>query len=427
MSVPAVFAVTAAILFVGFGGKILFEKTRVPDIPILLGVGVVLGPWLHIMDRSALLPLAPYLGMLTLLMIMFEGGMGLEVRQVLHQMKWAVVLTVLTVTLATAGIAAGVRMMTGAPLLHCLLLGAILSCTSGAIVIPLVNAMRMARITRTILTLESALGDAMAVVAVVVLVRYMRQPSAEFLRQAVATAGAIVGGMACGAVAGLIWMNVLARTGKIPLSYMLTLGAMFLLFAASDAVHFSGIIAVLVFGMTLSNGQSIVKRLPAPRGEPDWKTSRYALDDTIRWFHEEVTFIARVFFFVYLGMLLDPARMSPRFLGICAALIALIYLSRGAAVRILGFLGRRQVPFERKILATMGPRGLASAVLAMVPENAGIAGTEVFVQYAFGVILATNLFVTGAVVRSERRIDVMLASNAPRPPRPPGSGDKELP
>ncbi len=414
MSVPSVFAISATIIFVGFVGKVLFEKTRVPDIPILLGVGVALGPWLHLLDRSDLLPLAPYLGMLTLLMIMMDGGMGLELGQVLHQMKWAVILAFLTVTLATAAVAAGFFVATAAPLLQSVLLGAILSCTSGAVVIPLVNAMRMARITRTILTLESALGDAMAVVAVVVLVRYMRQPSTDFLRPALATAGAILGGAGLGAVAGILWMMFLARAGRAPFSYMLTLAAMLLLFAASEVFHVSGIVAVLVFGITLSNGQAIVKLLPAPRGEPDWKTSRYSLDSTIRWFHEEVTFLARVFFFVYLGMLLDPTRISPAFLLVCGALIALIYLSRSAAVRTLGFLGRRQVPFERKILVSMGPRGLASAVLAMVPENAGIPGTGAFVQYAFAVILATNLLVTAAVIRSERRIDVMLAENAPR-------------
>ena len=413
MSVPAVFAISATILLVGFAGKILFERTRIPDIPLLLAVGVVLGPWLHILDRSVLLPLAPYLGMLTLLMIMLEGGMDLEIQQVLHQMKWAVILTFLTVTLATLAVAVAYLLMTGAPLLHSLLLGGILACTSGAIVIPLVNAMRMARITRTILTLESALGDAMAVIAVLVLVRYMRHPSTEYARQVLGTAVAILGGVVFGAVAGLLWMEILSRIGKMPLFYMLTLAAMFLLFAASESVHFSGIIAVLIFGMTLSNGQAIIKRLPAPRGEPVWKTSRYALDDTIRWFHEEVTFIARVFFFVYLGMLLDPTQVSKLFLGISGVLIAVIYLSRFVAVRAVGFLGRRQVPFERKILVSMGPRGLASAVLAMVPENAGIPGTGVFIQYAFAVILVTNLFVTLAVIRSERRVDGMLAENLP--------------
>ncbi|MBE0606138.1 MAG: cation:proton antiporter [Deltaproteobacteria bacterium] len=264
MTVPAVFGISAVVLLAGFAGRILFEKTRIPDIPLLLGIGVILGPGLHILDRSVLLPLAPYLA-------------------------------------------------------------------------------------------------------------------------------------------------------------MLTLAAMFLLFAASESLHCSGVIAVLLFGVALSNGPAVMKKIPALKGEPDWSASRFALDDTIRWFHEEVTFIARVFFFVYLGMLLDWSRISTRFLAVSGGLIFLIYFSRFVSIRILGFLGRRQVPFERKILTTMGPRGLASAVLAMVPEAAGIPGTGIFVQYAFAVILVTNLFVTLAVLRSERRIDGMLAEN-PMPPPPPIPG-----
>jgi NhaP-type Na+/H+ or K+/H+ antiporter len=93
MTLSAAFGISAVVLLAGFAGRILFEKTRIPDIPILLGIGVALGPGLHILDRSVLLPLAPYLGMLTLLMIMLEGGMDLEVHQLMTQWKRAVILT----------------------------------------------------------------------------------------------------------------------------------------------------------------------------------------------------------------------------------------------------------------------------------------------------------------------------------------------
>ena len=85
---------------------------------------------------------------------------------------------------------------------------------------------------------------------------------------------------------------------------MLTMAAMLLLYAASEAIHSSGIFAVLVFGMAMTNAESIMKKMPA-RYREDWDATDFALHETIGWFHEEVTFIARVFFFVYLGMLLD--------------------------------------------------------------------------------------------------------------------------
>ena len=408
MTVPYVFAVAAFIILAGFAGKILFQRTRVPDIPILLGIGVLMGPVLHLVDPAVLLSLAPYVGTLALLTIMLEGGMNLDVDRVLSQMKWAVALTLFAFLLTTAAIAGMYHVAAGAPLAESLLLGGILGCTSGAVVIPLVQGMRMAENTRTILTLEAALGDALAVVTVFVVLRYIRFPSSDLGRHLLTTLNAFLWGGVLGALAGLLWVRILARTGRLPLSYMLTMAGMLLLYALVEGLHASGVFAVLVFGMVLSNGDVIMKWVPSPAGEKSWEPSRFALDETIVWFHEEVTFLARVFFFVYLGMLMDFRQVSPFFLGVSAALIAIVYAARDASVRAIGHLGRKQVPFERKILATMAPRGLASAVLATVPAAEGIAGTEVYIQYAFAVIAVTNVLLTVSTIRSERRLDRII-------------------
>ena len=174
----------------GFAGRALFQKTRIPDIPILLGIGVLLGPVLHLVETPMLIPLAPYIGTLALLVIMLEGGMSLDVDRVLRQMKWAFLLTVAAFLFAVAGIAAAFHGITGAPVPQSLLIGAILGCTSGAIVIPLVQEMRMAQNTRTILTLEAALGDALAVVSVLFLIQYIHAPSLSLGRQIAMTANA---------------------------------------------------------------------------------------------------------------------------------------------------------------------------------------------------------------------------------------------
>ena len=412
MTVPYVFAVAAFIILAGFAGRILFQRTRIPDIPILLGIGVLMGPVLHIVGADVLLPLAPYVGTLALLMIMLEGGMNLDVDRVLSQMKWAVALTLLAFVFTTVAIAGMYHVATGTPFAESLLLGGLLGCTSGAIVIPLVQGMRMGQNTRTILTLEAALGDALAVVTVFLIVRYIRLPSTDLGKQILSVANAFLWSGILGALAGLLWVWILARTGRLPLSYMLTMAGMLLLYALVEALHASGVFAVLVFGMALSNGDVLMRWIPSSAGEATWETSRFALDETIGWFHEEMVFLARVFFFVYLGMLMDFRKVSPCFLGISAALIAIVYAARQISVRSMGYLGRRQVPFERKIMTTMAPRGLASAVLATVPAARGIAGTEVFIQYAFAVIAATNLFLTISTIRSERRLDRILAETS---------------
>jgi len=409
MKVPAVFAVTALVIGIGFAGRALFRKTRIPDIPILLGVGVLLGPVFHLVESAMILPLAPYVGTLALLIIMLEGGMSLDIDRVLHQMKWAFLLTVAAFLFSVAGVAAAYRWITGAPVLHSLLIGAILGCTSGAIVIPLVREMRMAENTRTILTLEAALGDALAVVTVVFLVRYYQTPSLSLGSHGAGVLHAFWWGGVLGAAGGLVWLRFLAALGRMPLAYMLTMAAILLLYAVAEAIHSSGIFAVLVFGIAISNGANLLKKIPALRGKADWKASQFALHKTIRWFHEEVTFLARVFFFVYLGMLLSIGNFDPVFMLTSIAVLAAIYLSRNLSVRIVGWFGRMQVPFERKILTAMAPRGLASAVLATLPVAAGIPETERFIPYTFVAITATNLLLTPAVVRSEMRLDEIIA------------------
>ena len=89
-------------------------------------------------------------------------------------------------------------------------------------------------------------------------------------------------------------------------------------------------------------------------------------------------------------------------------IVLLVYLTRYLATRIVGWLGRRQPPFERGIITGMAPRGLASAVLATLPSAAGITETESFIQYAIFIIVATNVILTVSAFRSERRLEALI-------------------
>ncbi len=407
MKVPAVYAITGLIILAGFAGKALFRKTRIPDIPLLLGIGVLLGPVFNLVGSEELLPLAPYVGTIALLVIMLEGGMNLDVDRVLRQLKWVVILTSLAFFLAAGGIAAALHFYTGMPTVLSLLLGAALGCTSGAVVIPLVQEMRMAVNTRTLLTLEAALGDALAVVGVLLLIHYVRTPATDTGLQITLIANAFLWAGLLGGIGGVLWARFLSRVGRMPLSYMLTMAAILLLYAACEAIHSSGVFSVLVFGMAMTNAESIMQRIRI-RGPYDRDTAHFAFHETIGWFHQEVTFIARVFFFVYLGMLLDVSGFTRKVVLTSCGIVALVYPSRYLAMRIVGWLGRRQPSIERGIITGMAPRGLASAVLATFPAASGIGGTESFIQYAIFVIAATNLILTASVFRSERRMEDLV-------------------
>jgi cell volume regulation protein A len=419
MQVPTLYAITGFIILAGFAGKALFKKTRVPDIPLLLGIGVLLSPVLHLVDSKTLIPLAPYVGTLALLMIMLEGGMNLDVDRVVHQLKWVFLLMSLAFLLATAAIAAALHLSLGMSIPLSLILGAALGCTSGAVVIPLVQEMRLAMNTRTLLTLEAALGDALAVVAVLFLIQYINTPIADTGLQISMMANAFLLSGILGGVGGVYWVRFLARVGRMPLSYMLTMAAILLLYAACEALHSSGVFAVFVFGMAMTNAESIMKKMPT-KNKYDWEATDFALHETIGWFHDEVTFIARVFFFVYLGMLFNVAGFTLPVVLVSCGIVALVYLTRYLATRIVGWVGRKQQPFERGIITGMAPRGLASAVLATLPSAAGIEGTDSFIPHAIFVIAATNLILTFSVFRSERHMESIIE---PFPDDPEEAGD----
>ncbi len=93
--VAAAFVLAAAVVFTGFVAMRVFQATRVPDIPILLAIGLLLGPLNRVavhyghgsdtlataLAPEALLPVAPYISALALIVILFDSGLKLDFRE----------------------------------------------------------------------------------------------------------------------------------------------------------------------------------------------------------------------------------------------------------------------------------------------------------------------------------------------------------
>ncbi len=70
---------------------------------------------------------------------------------------------------------------------------------------------------------------------------------------------------------------------------MLTLGILFLLFFLANSLGESGALTALVFGLMLGNKQHLARVLK-------FKLPRIEVDDPT---HNQITFLVRVFFFVF--------------------------------------------------------------------------------------------------------------------------------
>ena len=379
------FILAGCIILAGFFGNLFFERTKIPDVIALLCLGIVLGPVSGLVRPESLHHLAEYVGSLALLVILFEGGMDLDIDRLLSEFGAASLLVIISFFLTAASIASYLHFIIGWEVKQGLLLGSILGCTSAAIVLPIINRLNVSDSIKTTLSVESALSDVLAVVLTISLIDAIligqKDPVAPFKAVIASFSIAIV----IGGLVGLVWMKVLDLMRGKKLAYMLTLAAILITFGSVRVLGGSGSIAVLVIGLVLGNSEAFTSFLKIKDALP--------VNQSIRFLHEEITFFIRTFFFVYLGMMFSFNSINAEFMTLCGIMLLIIILLRIICTEITVRIYPEKRA-DRFLIMLMMPRGLASAVLATLPAAAGVAGTESFVTVTFGVIIITNIFLT---------------------------------
>lgn len=435
MTVPVLFALVGAVILLGFLGNLLFRLTHIPSVLLLIGIGVVLGPVTGWIRHDALIAIAPYFGAVALLVILFEGGLELDIAHVVRHAPRTTVLAVTVFGLSLVSVAAVAHYALGLPLLTALMLGAVLGATSPAICMPVVSGLAVRTDVKTVVKLESAMGEVLLIVSVVLLIE-------SHATGASGPAGWVWGftrswlvALVVSSVAGVLWSRLVSWLSREPLSYMLTLGVVCLLYFAVEELGGSPAIAVLAFGVILANMQSIAARFGQRFRDLfgiDIREEQFVLNQFMVNITAELSFLVRTFFFVYLGLLLDFSALSwPVALWI-ALMFGLLLASRRLGVAMFGRGGASFSPPELGVIMALQPRGLATAVVAFLPVQAGVPGSSAFPLFAFVVIVLSNLFMTGGILFAERRRRIGVSAQAPdvsglmpEPEWPPPAGVAE--
>jgi len=116
--------------------------------------------------------------------------------------------------------------------------------------------------------------------------------------------------------------------------------------------------------------------------------------------HNQLTFLVRSFFFVFVGLLATFGKIEFILIGIIAAII--LYLIRIPIVRLS--LRKKFTVLEKKITVSMIPRGLAAAVMATIPLTMGLQNAEYYPQIVFVIILGSVIITTVALTKSKSHI-----------------------
>jgi potassium/hydrogen antiporter len=380
-----IFGLPAALLIVAFAANRLSKLTRVPDIIVLLLIGITVGPVLHWVNAATFQGAIRIFGTFALLLILFEGGLELRLRKAMRHFPAGLLLVLLSFGLSLALIA-----ITGRFLLHlqwtdCLLLGAALGCTSGTIVIPALQQIDTPEPVKITLTIESALGEVIAVLLVGSLLH--AEGTGSLIGDLASNfSHHIIISLALGFAAGALWSQVWPRIAGAPNANILNIGVVMAVYAMGDFFHGSGLLTVLIFGVTLAN---------LPRTPHMTRQGARLLA-----FHAEFSFLVRSFFFVLLGIVAQfiSRRYIVPILGILAALL----LARWVAVESSRWVVRDVERQDTELLFWMLPRGLVTAVLALEIVNDRGAIFSFLPAMAFTVVLVTNLFIIWGAVRAGR-------------------------
>lgn len=387
MNLNVFFGLLGGLIVLAFAANLLFRHTRIPDHVVLIVIGVLLGPVFHWINVEQLKPVTHAFGTLAVIVILFEGGLELKLRETIRHFRGAVFLSILAYVLTVGLVALVAHEGLEFSLVSSLLVGSVVGCTSSAMVLPILQQMKTSEATRVTLLLEASVGDVLAVLTAESLMDLKGGGTLQGLLPALAREVGIP--LILALVVGVLWSQLLPRLSEQRFSHVLTFGVVLLLFAASQALHGSGLIAVLAFGLALANVSESNRPLIESAEETGVSPGQEHLP--ILTFHSELAFLLRTFFFALLGAVMEF--VAPRYLLPTLGILGAIVLGRWLAAHASRWASREIPDSERKLIIWILPRGLITAVLAVqVVESMGPA-FAFLPALAFAVILVTNAIV----------------------------------
>lgn len=338
--------VVALAMAVGVLSQTLARHLRIPGIVLLLAAGVTLGPDVAgLLDPAVLGPALEVLVGFAVAVILFDGGLNLNIRRMRSQAPVIQRLLTVGVVITTGGAALAAHLLLGWAWTPALLFGTLVIVTGPTVVTPLLRRIRVQRKLETILETEGVLIDAVgAVVAVVALEIALGQGLAQGAISAPARLGV---GLVCGAAGGLVMALLLRLPQAVPEGYetIFTLAVTLAIYQISNAfIPESGIMAAIVAGAVVANAGA--RRLKE-----------------IREFKEQLTVLLIGMLFVLLAA--DVRVADVLALGRPGLLVVLALMFVVRPLNVLACTARSGLTWRDKVfLSWVAPRGIVAAAVA---------------------------------------------------------------
>jgi len=369
---------------------ILFERTRVPDVLYLILIGVLIGPVLQIISPEDFGKIGHIFTTIALVVILFEGGLSLDLDVLRESLKGSVSITILSYVVSMILLTAGFFILTPFGMNESVFAGAVLAGPAPSVIIPLARQLNLKESTRTILTLESPLGEALCILVSLAILESFKLSEIQIGHMIGRLLSSFLFALIIGVMGGFFWSILLHKMRQLRNAIFTTPSFVFILYGVAEFLGFSGPVAALTFGITLGNIDIF---------HISWVRKRFSLkplhhDETEKLFFGEIVFVVKTFFFVYLGISVYFADLKS--MAIALLLTVILLLSRLTAVRF-GADSSVTPRGDASLMSVLIPKGTAAAVLAALPIQMGIVGGE-FIQDLIYEVILTSILLTALLI-----------------------------
>lgn len=390
-----IIALVGLLIFAAHFFEAIFRQTRIPDVLPLVIIGLLLGPLFNIATPTHFGSVGPIFTTITFIFILFEAGIGLNLSTIRTTYKDTLLLGGVTFVLTVAAVGAAAYFLTDLGIIRSLILASAVGAIASTIIAPMLGKLKMHAAGKTVLLLESSIGDVLSVMATISLIEVTRIESISTLDIGLIL-GKIISSFILAAVLGvisaLLWSFILNRIRNLQNTIFTTAAFVFVVFGLAEWLGYSGAVSALAFGITAGNinkstilsigNHTIIKPAELTKME--------------RAFFSEMAFILRTFFFIYMGISLQLASWWIIVIGLLLTLV--IYIIRLPIVKFTFKLD----PSDASMLAVVIPRGLTAAVLASIPFQQEISGGQTIQNIAYAIILISIIFTSLLVFLIDR-------------------------
>lgn len=398
-----------AAIALGIAGQVIAERLQLPAILPLLLLGILCGPFgLGFVHPETLGDTLEALIHLGVAIILFEGGLSLDLRRLTKVGAAVRNLLTLGVVITGVGSAAAAHWVLDMPWTTAALFGAIVTVTGPTVIVPLLRHMIAPRAVKTVLLSEGLIVDPIGAILAYLVLQWVERagiPLATLTGELLGLAATgIVLGFSAGVLANLVLRSRLVSGELRNLTVLALLMVCYL--AADHQAPQSGILAAVVMGLTISAANL-----------PDL--------NSVRAFKGQLTTLAISMLFILLAAQLDLGAVVALGWDGVVVVAVLILLVRPLAVALS--IWPPQLDWRgRTVIALTAPRGIVAAAVASLAaremSKAGLGGAGALEGLVYLTILVTGAWSTmgalllplllGYTKDPKRRRAVLVGANA---------------